>query len=54
MLSIFKRFSLKGNKRNRPLPLIPKAGFTRSGRRTVKLGGKLDNYYEYQTFYNFD
>lgn len=53
MLSIFKRFTLKG-KRKRPLPLIPKAGLTRSGRRTVKLGGKLDNYYEHQTFYNFD
>lgn len=54
MLSIFKRFTLKGNKRKRPLPLIPKAGLTRSGRRTVKLGGKLENSYEYQTFYNFD
>ena len=54
MLSIFKRFSLKGNKRKRPLPLIPKAGLTRSGRRTVKLGGKLDNYYEHQILYNFD
>lgn len=54
MLSKIKRLTLKGNKRNRPLPLIPKAGLTRSGRRTVKLGGKLDNYYEHQTFYNFD
>ena len=43
MLSKIKRLTLKGNKRKRPLLLISKAGFTRSGRRTVKLGSKLDN-----------
>ena len=41
------RKSLKGERKRRPQALIPKAGVTRFGRRSMKLGGKLEKEYEH-------
>lgn len=46
--------SLKGDKNRRPKALIPKAGVTRSGRRSMELGGNLEQEYERKTVYNFN
>lgn len=48
------RKSLKGNRKRRPKALIPKAGVTRSGKRSMELGGKLEKEYELKNVYNFN